>query len=459
MAQSYLSLSELNSLVKGVLKQSLDNHYWLVAEISEIRENYSGHCYLEFIQKSDSSDNLIAKARANIWASTYRLLRPYFESSTGVSLSQGMKVLVHVSVEFHELYGYSLTISDIDPAYTLGDLEQKRAQTIQQLISDGVFDMNRELEIPLVPQRIAVISSETAAGYDDFISQLKNNDFGFVFYTCLFQAYMQGENAESSIINAFERIFNHQDYFDVVVIIRGGGSRAELSSFDSYDLSSVVCQFPLPVIAGIGHERDHSVVDMVSNVRVKTPTAAADLIIEKASEFLGGIEQMTETFIDYAENLITEKKHELELLSGQLLYGASEMVQYKKERLNLTGFRFASLSSKSFNDARYRLSNWQNKLIFQAQKNYQEKEKVLNDITKSLPRLVKSQISEQNEKIAALNRVLFHCVPENIFKKGFSITVHNGKILKSKTKVKEGDQLKTILSDGEIQSIIHNPKS
>ncbi len=459
MTQAYLTLSELNLLVKEAIKLSLDKNYWIVAEISEIRENYSGHCYLEFIQKSDLSDKLVAKSRANIWAGTYRLLKPYFESSTGVSLSQGMKVLVNVSVEFHELYGFSLNVVDIDPAYTLGDMEQKRTRTIQQLVADGVFDMNHELDMPLVPQRIAVISSDTAAGYGDFISQLDNNDYGFVFYSCFFRAFMQGDNAESSIMNALDRIFEHQEHFDVVVIIRGGGSRAELSCFDSYDLSSAICQFPLPVIAGIGHERDQSVVDMVAHTRVKTPTAAAALLIEKTAGFLGQLVSMADTFAGFAEDLVTEKKHILELISGQLTFHATGIIQNNKEKLGQAGYRFSVRSTKLFSDTGFELYEIQHKMNYHFQKYFPEKKKILSEKDNKLSRQVNLSLNEANRKLISLERVVNQCIPENIFKKGFSITIHNGKIVKSSKAGKDGDQLTTIFADGEIHSIISNPKS
>jgi len=454
MTHEYISLLELNNLVKEVLKENLTKTYWLVAEISEIRQNISGHCYLEFIQKDDSSDSLLAKARANIWANTYRLIKPYFETSTNSSLAQGMKILVNVSVEFHELYGYSLTVHDIDPAYTLGDMEQKRTLTIQQLVADGIFDMNRQLEMPVVPQRIAVISSETAAGYGDFISQLKNNEYGFVFYPCLFQAYMQGEDAEISILNAIDKIFRYVENFDVVVIIRGGGSRAELSCFDSYELASNICQFPLPVIAGIGHERDQSVVDMVANTRVKTPTAGATFLIDKVSGFASEIETMSETIVDKAKNLIDNGKHNIEIVSEQLTFFAKNIVQQKKENLIRAGYRFTTGSSKKISANSAVLTEIESRLRYSWHdvfKNQNNKIKVDNN---KLVVFVKSMLHNQNMKILSDQRIVFQCKPETIIKKGFSITTFNGKTIKNIFEVTNGDQIETKLVNGKILSIV-----
>jgi exodeoxyribonuclease VII large subunit len=456
MAQTFITLYELNLFVKGVIKESLSKNFWIVAEISEIRENYSGHCYIEFIQKDDDSDNLIAKARANIWANSYRLLKPYFETTTGNSLSPGMKILVSVSVEFHELYGYSLTILDIDPAYTIGDMEQKRTQTIQRLITDGVFEMNHELEFPIVPQRIAIISSESAAGYGDFISQLKNNDYGYIFYPCLFRSYMQGEGAEFSILNSLDRIFENQQYFDVVVIIRGGGSRAELNCFDSYELASNICQFPLPVIAGIGHERDQSIVDLVANSRVKTPTAAAAFLIEKVQEFSSAVLDAAEVIVYKAESNISNNFHEIELLSGKFSYLASDFVQTKKEDLVQLGYRFSYESSKQFSFTNSRLNEIVSQFKYNIQSQFSLRNSLIDIHEKDLNKTVSSYINNENQKINSTGRLIIQCEPNNILKKGFSITKKDGKILKSSKKLKTGDNLITIFAEGEIESKVNS---
>ncbi|MBQ8443183.1 MAG: exodeoxyribonuclease VII large subunit, partial [Bacteroides sp.] len=279
MEEQALSLYELNGLVKRSIRNSMPETYWLQAELSDVRSNYSGHCYLEFIQKDASGNNLIAKARGTIWSNIYKMLKPYFEQETGQAFASGIKVLVRVSVDFHELYGYSLTVLDIDPTYTVGDMERKRREILRQLEEEGVIDLNKELEMPLLPQRVAVISSATAAGYGDFCNQLANNPRGYGFHTQLFPAIMQGDRVEESVIAALNAIYAQLDCWDVVVIIRGGGATSDLSGFDTYELAANCAQFPLPIITGIGHERDDTVIDLVAHTRVKTPTAAAAFLI------------------------------------------------------------------------------------------------------------------------------------------------------------------------------------
>lgn len=280
--QAY-SLLELNTALRAAVDKAFPDKYWVCAEVSELHVNAAGHCYLELIEKN-ARGATVARQRAMIWAPVFRLLKPYFEQETGFAFSAGIKVLVQVSVAFHELYGMSLVIGDINPTYTLGDAARRRAEILRRLVDEGVIDMNRELALPIVPQRIAVISSGTAAGYGDFIDQLQNNPYRYVFYPVLFPAVMQGERTESSVIEALNRIYAAIDHFDCVVIIRGGGATSDLGSFDSYPLAANVAQFPLPVVVGIGHDRDETVLDHVAAVRVKTPTAAAEWLVARVHE-------------------------------------------------------------------------------------------------------------------------------------------------------------------------------
>ncbi len=279
MTETQYSLFELNRLIKETIAKQLPNSYWVVAEISEINDHPSGHCYLELIQKDDTTDALKAKARATIWSYTFRMLKPYFETMTNRTLARGMKILVNAQVVFHELYGYSLNITDIEPSYTLGDIELKRRETINKLVSDGIMDMNKELTLNMLPNRIAIISSPSAAGLQDFVGQLINNQFGYTFTYTLFPSIMQGDDAEGSIISSLSKIHENMEQFDAVAIVRGGGAQTDLSCFDSYQLASNIAQFPLPVIAGIGHDKDVSVADMVAHTSLKTPTAVAEFFI------------------------------------------------------------------------------------------------------------------------------------------------------------------------------------
>ena len=290
--QHSLSLLELNEQVKQTLKTAFPFPVWIRAEISELHENENGHCYLELVEKSTNSDLIIAKQKAMIWSFTYRMLKPYFESSTGTSLAVGMKVLVSCQIEFHELYGMSLNVRDIDPIFTVGEMAVRRAEIIRRLTDEGVIDMNKQLEMPFVPQRIAVISSASAAGFGDFQDQLQTNSFTYKFYVKLFPAVMQGAQTEQSVITALGKIAEYLELFDVVVMIRGGGSTSDLVAFDNYNLALHCAQFPLPIISGIGHQRDESIIDLVSHTRVKTPTAAAEFLIgclQDADEFIASL--------------------------------------------------------------------------------------------------------------------------------------------------------------------------
>ena len=274
-----LTLHSLNNMVRCALSDTLPSQYWVTGELSEVRESGTGHCYIELVQRDDSAGELVAKARGTIWSRIYTLLKPYFLEQTGQPFAAGLKVLLQVKVVFHELYGYSLEVCDIEPAYTVGDMARRRLAVIKRLTDEGVIDLNKELTFPALPQRIAVISSSTAAGYGDFCDQLLSNKYGFVFYPRLFPSPMQGSGVEQGIIAALNRIAENVDCWDVVVIIRGGGATSELSCFDAYDLANNCAQFPLPIITGIGHQRDESVLDMVAHTRAKTPTAAAELLI------------------------------------------------------------------------------------------------------------------------------------------------------------------------------------
>ena len=287
----HLTLYELNHFVRQVLEVNLDEPYWLQAELSEVKEN-RGHCFVEFVQKAEKNNSIIAKARGQIWASSWPIIRQHFENTTGQRLSAGMEVLVKVEVTFHEAYGYSLNIIDIDPRFTLGDIAKRRQEIIRQLQEEGVFTMNKEIELPPLLQRIAVISAATAAGYQDFSNQLQNNPHGLAFRTQLFPAVMQGAQVEQSVIQALNNIANEMEQWDAVVIIRGGGAAADLSGFDTLLLAENVAQFPLPIITGIGHEKDDTVIDLVSHTRVKTPTAAAEFIIQHQVVQLRHVEDM-----------------------------------------------------------------------------------------------------------------------------------------------------------------------
>lgn len=312
--QHPMTLLELNGLVRQTIEMAMPDEYWVEAELSELRES-RGHCYMELVQKDAQSNTPIARASAKCWQSTWTMVRSYFERSTGQSLRTGMKVLVRVYPQFHEAYGFSWIVSDIDPTFTLGDMARKRQEIIRTLKEEGVFDLNRELPMPIFAQRIAVISSETAAGYGDFCQQLSNNDYGFHFVAELFPAVMQGERVEESVIAALDCINERADMFDCVVIIRGGGATSDMSGFDTLMLAENVANFPLPVITGIGHDRDECILDMVAHTRVKTPTAAAAFIIGNLLGVSTTIDELHKRITIALERIVRNNRHRLDMLA------------------------------------------------------------------------------------------------------------------------------------------------
>ncbi len=419
MAASALTLSQLLGQVKGVLANAFPGNYWIVAEILELHENRSGHCYLELIEKNPANDALLARARGTIWASRYSMLRPYFETSTGTRLKSGIKLLCKVSVEFHAQYGLSLNISDIDPSYTLGDLARRKQEVIRRLREDGVFDMNRELRFPAIPRHIAVVSSETAAGYEDFMDTLHNNPHGFRFITQLFPAIMQGDEAPGSITGALDRIYESTTSFDCVVIIRGGGSRADLESFNHYDLAYYITQFPLPVITGIGHDRDETVAEMVAAHGLKTPTAAAEFLVDRllAVEF------------------------QLTALHDRLVFAVKGSVQ---EHL-------ASIE-------RYR-----NQLEYLAQGYLQRRSDQLEQAGQKLQREISIYMGRKKDQLTLMAKRTELVDPVNILKRGYTITLFGGKAIPDIALIKAGNHLETILHHGRITSKVvkttkHNGK-
>ena len=405
-----LSLYDLNALVRRSLEQCLPDEYWVQAELSDVRTNSTGHCYLEFIQKDSRSNNLIAKARGTIWANVYRLLKPYFEESTGQAFVSGIKVLVQVTVSFHELYGYSLTVQDIDPTYTLGDMARRRREILKQLEEEGVLTLNKELEMPVLPQRIAVVSSPTAAGYGDFCHQLKNNSRGFFFHTELFPALMQGDRVEESVLSALDAILNRQEDFDAVVIIRGGGATSDLSGFDTYLLAAACAQFPLPIITGIGHERDDTVLDSVAHTRVKTPTAAAE----------------------YLTNCMDLAADELEVLISQL---------HESVRSRLT-------------EEHRKLISYRNRIPSAVVRRVSDAKLALLTTRKDISLAVQTSLSRQRHRLELLQQRLADASPEKILARGYSITLKDGKVVKNGDVLQLNDEIVTRLYQGEIVSIV-----
>lgn len=334
MSEKRYTLHTLNALVREAIAAELPDEYWVEAELSECRES-RGHCYMELVEKDETSNTPVAKASAKCWKQTWAMVQPYFERTTGQPLRAGMKVLLKVYPQFHEAFGFSWIVTDIDPNYTLGDMAQRRQQIIAQLKVEGVFDLQRELVIPRFCQRIAVISAATAAGYGDFCRQLEENEYGLVFYPTLFPAVMQGEQVEQSVIAALNRINGHADDYDVVVIIRGGGSTSDMSGFDTLSLAENVANFPLPIITGIGHDRDECVLDMVSNTRVKTPTAAAAFLIAHLADTLQHLNDLQQRLSFMLTMFKTNFEHQLDQRYERICHAIQQRITQERHHLEM----------------------------------------------------------------------------------------------------------------------------
>ncbi len=429
---NHLSLYELNSLVRDVISMSLPDSYWVEAELSEAREGYGGHCYMELIEKDEHSNTPIAKAHASCWRNRWMLLKPQFERVTGQRIHAGMKVLLKVHAQFHENYGFSWIVDDIDPTYTMGDMARKRMEIIQTLKEEGVFDLQKELKFPMFCQRIAVISSATAAGYGDFCNQLADNGYGLQFTTALFAATMQGEGVEQSVISALNRINEEWENWDCVVIIRGGGATSDLSGFDTLALAENVANFPLPIITGIGHERDESVLDMISFQRVKTPTAAAAFLVDHLTEVYARIEDAQEAIVNYVKRRLQVERMKFERLSTQIPTLFSLVKVRQSNRLDQLLNRLKVKAERIPADGLHRLEMLEARL----------KEPVARKLERELHR-----IDMLSQRAIAQD-------PERLLSRGYSITLKDGKSIKDASQLKAGDEIETRFAKGVAKAVV-----
>lgn len=405
-----ISLTELQYLIKSSINIGLPDFYWVCAEIAELKTNYTGHCYLELVEKDSASNSVKAKLHATIWRNYYLKISQKFLADTGRMIGVGSKVLVKGRVDYHELYGISLSIIDIDTAYSLGDMEAQRRAIIKRLKDDGVFDMNRTLQMSPLPQRVAIISSPTAAGYTDFMNHLCGNNRRYRFDTTLFEAVMQGELTESSITSALTRLSEVVENFDVAVIIRGGGSKSDLAWFDNYKIAYYTTQCPIPILTGIGHDKDTSITDMVAWRAFKTPTAVADYLIERVEATDCELDNLSTKIIESSRNIIERKRNMMNMLSLSL--GKEIALFYKSSDMTLQLF---------YNRLRQNCS-W--------------------------------LIDKQYTKLSGFEKELEHLSPNNILKRGFTLNYINGKIVKSLTEISLGDTLITRFRDGLAESVV-----
>ncbi len=428
-----LTLYELNSMVRDVVELGMPGSYWVEAELSEVRER-SGHCYMELVQKDLTGNSTVARASARCWRSTWASVRPGFEQVTGEHFRAGLKVLLQVHAQFHENFGFSWIVTDIDPAYTLGDMARRRQEIIRILKEEGVFDLNKELCLSLFASRIAVVSSESAAGYGDFCNQLDTNAYGFAFSVRLFPAVMQGERTEGSIISALDAINSEADDFDCVVIIRGGGAVSDLSAFDSLALAENVANFPLPVITGIGHERDESVLDMVANKRVKTPTAAAAMLIENLKHTYDRIVQAQERISVSVSRRMDYERVRLERVSGRIPVLFSLVKTRQQARIDSLFARVGAAAGRIVAEERLRLDR----------------------LSVALAPAVRQRLSAENHRLELLGQRISAVDPAILLRRGYSITLHNGRAVYSPDQLSDGDVIETRLAEGNVRSVVRN---
>lgn len=381
---------------------------WIKAEITQISQS-RGHFYIDLVQKEENSDAIIAQSQAILWERDYKRLRRKIGKSLEHLLKEGLEVLFHAKVDFHERYGFKLIVEDINPAFTLGQLEIKRQATIQKLEQLFLLKKNKSKKLPTVLQRIAVISSETAAGLQDYLEQLKENAYGYQIKNKLFPAAVQGVFVERDMLRQLTKINQQKDQFDAVIIIRGGGAKLDLAAFDSFALCKIVAQFPLPVLTGIGHDVDETVLDMVAHTSLKTPTAVADFMLNRAL---------------YFESEIQEK-----------------------------GFQIKQLAQRLLKDNQLQLQQHQQLIQYKAQLQLQSAEQLLNYIEQEIPKLVGQTFKKETQQIENLEKMVQLLSPETALQRGFSITMQNGKVLRSVKEVEIGAEMLTKLQDGELKSV------
>ncbi len=403
---SPITLKELQLSIKRSLNESFPLAVWVKAEIAELKVNYSGHCYLELVDKGEGEAMASAQSRAVIWRSNYAMISGHFLAETGQRLAVGLKVLIKVLVNYHELYGLSLQITDIDPSYTLGDAERQRQITIAQLQKDGVWDMNREQPLPKLLQKIAIISSANAAGYQDFCHEIDGS--GYYFSLTLFDSFMQGAGAEESIVEALCAIADSAEEFDAVVIIRGGGSANDLQCFNGYRVSSYVAQFPLPIIAGIGHDKDVSVVDMVAALSLKTPTAVATMLTERMAQLEGWLDSAAVALHDAAVGITRNYHLRLEQVSTDLKLRAQQIIQMQQSRVEM--------------------------------------------LSERLPEQVSQLLALERSRLEGLSSAVELHSPDHLLKLGFAVARVNGVALRGGESVQKGDVITIETASSELSA-------
>lgn len=447
-----LSLSQLQQYISDSVKNVFPQGVWITAELVDVRPS-GGHLYMELIEK-DSRGQTIAKMRANIWRSHYYPLNEKFRAATGSDIVSGLKVMVGGFAVHHPLYGLSFNIRDIDPTYTLGDMERLRREILDRLGKEGIAENNKRLEMPAVPQRIAVISSAGAAGYGDFHDQLLNNNDGFVFYPHLFPAILQGERTSASIREALARIYDTIDQWECVVIIRGGGATTDLNGFDDYELARAVALFPIPVVVGIGHERDRTVLDEIANVRIKTPTGVAAYFVERARDWLTRSQRLVNDISRYATEYLNGEKRRLSQIAGIIPAVSSGRINQARTTLSSIGNMIPALASGRLRQAYTSLSAIITMLPTLGKGKITQAEILLLNIERYIPERTKALIGRQSEHIVRMRQLVEAYSPAGTLARGYSVTRINGKAVKDASSIPPGTEITTELASGVIHSVV-----
>ena len=456
--ESAISLFEFLRRLRLAISRSLPATYWVRAEISEGRHNASGHFYCKFIEKDETGQD-IASINGVVWAGTFRAIKARFERETGQALAAGIKVLVNVKANYHERYGLSLVVNDIDPSYTIGDMVRRRKLILAQLAKDGVVNMNKELALPRPLMRIAVITSETAAGYGDFCNQLNTNGAPFKFRTKLFAAIMQGDNVEQSVTNALNRVADEAGEWDAVAIIRGGGAVSDLNGFESYSLASNIAQFVLPVITGIGHERDETVIDLVANTRCKTPTAVADFLIASAQRETDTINALASSLHRHAAKNVADRKQNMAYTLSRIAPAFCHALQTSNFALERLLLRIPRGVKEVCAREDLRCQKLSTKIEMLAYSATRMQDKEISRKTERLKRAVAIMLQNHKTRIDTAEKKIRLAGPERVFRLGFSLTTFNGKAVVDASLLKPGDKIRTRFANGQAVSVIETANS
>ena len=427
---------------------------WVIAELSDVSER-GGHCYMELVEKDDRGVT-IARLRGTIWANNFAYkIKPKFEQITGQKFKSGLKVMLFGSASFHEQYGLSFNITDVDPSFTIGDMERIRREIIETLTREGVVNCNRMLQMPRVPQRIAIISAKGAAGYGDFMNQLQSNPVGFKFYTHLFEATMQGETTSNSVIKALNDIEMTIDLWDCAVIIRGGGATSDLNGFDNLELARRVATFALPVVVGIGHERDRTVLDDIANVRVKTPTAAAEWLIMCAQQTLDQALALANQVARYVKDRTSGASKQLSHIEGTIPIIAKQQIIKSKSNLAAIASALPYMTKNKILSANRTIDALARDVQHSAIGKISAAQTYLKTMSDALANAAPKAIANQDKRLKALENIVEALSPQKTLKRGFSLTKVNGKTVKSVDQLADNDVITTYLADGEITSVVN----